>query len=59
MADGKEKMTIRLPKDLKDEVMQLADSLGISGNAIIVLATQAYMANQKRKTDESSKRVLA
>ena len=44
-----EKVTIVLPKILKDEVMQLKESLQLSMNSIYQMAIAEYVAKKKRE----------
>jgi pantoate kinase len=44
-----EKVTIILPKVLKDEVMQLKESLQVSMNSIYQMAIAEYIAKKKRE----------
>jgi pantoate kinase len=44
-----EKVTIILPKILKDEVMQLKESLQVSMNSIYQMAIAEYIAKKKRE----------
>lgn len=59
MAEDKGQMTIRMPKSLKDDVMHLAESLGISANAVAVLAMRTYLASQEKEADEKPEHTSA
>lgn len=43
----REQTTIRLPSDLKEEIQQQADSMGISFNAFILIILEKWINRQK------------